>query len=718
MRTEEEKAEAQESAAENSPELDENQLLQTLESNVDNADQYYNSEVGKQRDDTYKAYYGRPTGKEKKGRSAYQSLDVFDQVEGAKASLLEIFTSNDDVVRFSPHDDGNEEDLLLARNASKYCNYVFNSKNKGFDLLEDVCHDGLLSKTAIVKCYWKEDIRTEEETFEGVPTEQLAPMLANEDIELVELDETQININSPEGIVQASIASGAISRKVDYSKVCLETIPPEDFLISPQADCIPDSDFVAIRYRAMVGEMVAKGYDYEELLKLTDEASQWSQGKIYRDSIDSGGESNQYIPSQDTRDRSYITFFDAYIRIDVQGTGEQQLIHCVFGRGVLLDYETVSCIPFFAWQPHRISHRFYGISEGDLNKPIQKAKTSIQRSIIDNCWITNTGRMVANLGMVKNPKDLIENRIGGVIDITSNNAAAAIAALPTPALSPLTTTALGLLDQDKDSRSAVSRLSQGLNADVINKQNATDMIDKYMNAANKRLMRMARSMAEFLKDVMLQIVDVGMEYEDQEKLTALLGENFQFDPQAWKQRLDVKVKVALTPEERLNSAQQLLMLDSKQMTDPTLQSMITPQHKYNMYQDIYNFLGLPTADRYLLDPEGEEFQQQSQQMQQQQQVMEQQQQQMQQMMIQQQERQLAIQEQLAQNTIMMAQFNAQMDQRKQAHTEDKDDFAQALDFDKNKHDKNYDNEKLALEEKSVEAEIKIEKDQKRSATIN
>ena len=68
--------------------IDERELIATLENSISAADSYAESEIGEQRDKGYRYYYGKPMGNERPGRSQHVSMDVFDAVESVKAMLM------------------------------------------------------------------------------------------------------------------------------------------------------------------------------------------------------------------------------------------------------------------------------------------------------------------------------------------------------------------------------------------------------------------------------------------------------------------------------------------------------------------------------------------------------------------------------------------------------------------------------------------------------
>ena len=60
--------------------------------------------LAEQRREAMQYYYGQPYGNEIEGRSQVVTTEVKDAVEGAMPSLMAIFTSADEIVRFDPQD--------------------------------------------------------------------------------------------------------------------------------------------------------------------------------------------------------------------------------------------------------------------------------------------------------------------------------------------------------------------------------------------------------------------------------------------------------------------------------------------------------------------------------------------------------------------------------------------------------------------------------------
>ena len=119
-------------------------------------------------------------------RSKAVSNDVADTIEGMLPSLIEIFTSSDDVVMFDPT---GMEDEEAAKQETEYVNYVFNQQNRGFLILYSFIKDALLSKNGLVKVVWEETEEEDRHTYTDIGEDSLAALKADETIEIVDIEE-------------------------------------------------------------------------------------------------------------------------------------------------------------------------------------------------------------------------------------------------------------------------------------------------------------------------------------------------------------------------------------------------------------------------------------------------------------------------------------------------------------------------------------------------
>ena len=81
----------------------------------------YGDTVSQHREKAMEYYYGQPFGNEVEGRSQFVDSTVQDTIEWIKPSLMRVFASGDEMVKFSPH---GPEDVPMAEQATDYVNYV------------------------------------------------------------------------------------------------------------------------------------------------------------------------------------------------------------------------------------------------------------------------------------------------------------------------------------------------------------------------------------------------------------------------------------------------------------------------------------------------------------------------------------------------------------------------------------------------------------------
>lgn len=682
--------------------IDDGELLASLESSINSADQYSNGEIGDQRDKGHQYYYGEPLGNERAGRSQHVSMDVFDAVESVKSLLMETFTADRNVCAFDPQ---TAEDVMPARMATALTNFVFYRDNKGAKIIHDVIHDALVSKTGIVKRFYKEDFQYEEEVFNNLNESEFNMMMADDDLSITMLDETieTAIIQDPQTgqpvEVQNMMFSGELLRKIDKSKVCIEVIPPEDFLVTPMATDENDADFCSHRTKRTRGELLAEGYDEDLIDRLDEETNFNEDGSLGRDSFDS------YRSSQHDEmdyDREYVTVYESYIK-----KYRSDLKKCVFlkvlhSRSVVLDKEIVSEKPFRYFTPFPIPHRFHGMSLADVLLDIQKTQSSLKRGVVDHTFMTNTSRFIANLSLVKNPRDLLDNKVGAVIDVNSPNPESVVRPLAMPNLSGGVFQAMESLEVEKEARSGMSRMSRGMDSTVVSKQNSSDLITQFMNASNRRIMVMARNLAEnFLKPLMFDIYKLAVENESQEKLIQLDGQFVPINPATLGDRTEMTVAVALTPEEQMQEAQMLLSLDqqfSMNPSDPTVSGLYTPQQRHAMLSRAFELMGFKSGGSYLVNPNTPEYAQQMQASQQQQQEAQARQNEVDKFQAGMTARQVAVLEGQLELDVMKEQNSFTLEMDKIKHKEEIEDTELLLKTEKQAHDMQVKEQELLLEE--------------------
>ena len=217
--------------------ISDDELSAQLDSEIQGATGYANTELSNQREEAMQYYLGEPFGNEIDGRSEIVTTDVRDTVEYIMPSLMRIFTTHNNIAEFEPQGPEDEE---IAQQATDYCNYVFNRQNNGFKVLYNAFKDALISKTGIIKHYWeqKEDIHTE--TYTNLTEIEYQSILANDDYEVIEHTETVVQkavVDDFGTLISPEVVEHDVKAKCykGYGQVRVVSVPPEEFLVSRRA---------------------------------------------------------------------------------------------------------------------------------------------------------------------------------------------------------------------------------------------------------------------------------------------------------------------------------------------------------------------------------------------------------------------------------------------------------------------------------------------------
>jgi len=579
-----------------------------------------NSELTSQREKGLRYYYGQPFGNERPGFSRHVSMDVFESVEDVKCKILDVFTSGPQMVKFEQEMDDDEDG---AQDATDYVHSLFYQQNRGYHILHDVLHDGLASKLGVVKYCWYERVAVSPETFNDVPVDALQQFLSEDDIvdfEITDEREEQTMVPTPNGPVPQTIrlASGKITRKSNVGSVRVESIEPENTFISQTATDPWEADCVIIKYPdKLVGELVAEGFDPQVVSTLSRISDTLDGSRYARHSVDG---SQILEPRTGEGERSTVDLYEAYMDVDMDGDGIPEVWKFTVAGDVLLDKEQIAKKPLHFWSPYRISHKAIGLSVADITMDIQRTNSGLVRGVIDNVFLTNTSMKIADLSLIRNPRDLIDNPIGAVINSPDPQA---VSIVPQPQLNPNTFQAMAMLADQKQGRVGLTKLPA---QQVISHQNSEDMINSLKSQGEERISQMARAFAEtFLKPLFVDLYNTGVDYG--QVVGAQTSSGYKtLDPGSMAPaRHNMKVAVALTPDERNRRAQALMQTLQTISQDEQLVPLFGVEEKYAILTDFFEAIGTGSP-RYLKNPNSQEGQQAIQQAMEQAQAMQQRQQ--------------------------------------------------------------------------------------------
>lgn len=554
-------------------------------------------------------YLGEPFGNEQEGRSRVISTDVADTIEWILPSLLRIFTAGEDVVRFEPTGPEDEE---VARQATEYVNWIFQRDNPGFLIFYTLFKDALLQKNGVAKIWWEEDESAERETYLRKTFPELQLLLSDPDVEPVEHSayEDRIVLAGPDGLPAEEAAvlhDVTVIRRRRRGRVRIEPVPPEEFLISRRARALNDAGFVAHRVRRSVSELTAAGYDRGLIDRLAgaDAPDLTPEAQSRRRLEEEAGPGSA---GEADRSRRELWVTECYLRVDWDGDGiaERRKVTVAGDGQEILDNEPFDGVPFVALTPIIMPHCFYGLSVADLVMDLQLIKSTILRQILDNLYLSNNGRHVISDQV--NLDDMMTSRPGGIVRLKSGAVPGQghVMPLETPLVAAAAFPVLEYLDGVREGRTGVTRYTQGLDADSLNKT-ATG-ISQIMAAAQQRIELIARVFAETgVKDLFRQILRLVGRHQNAPRIIRLRNRWVPMDPRSWSTEMDVSVNVGLgtgNRDQMLGHLHTILGIQAQaiQQQGGVDGPLVRLDNVYNTLAKIVENAGLKPAEAYFSRP--------------------------------------------------------------------------------------------------------------------
>ena len=621
--------------------VDDDKLVSILDDNIRRSIGYYDSQVSRERKrvvDFYNAALPKPAHD---GNSKYVSMDVYDAVESMKAALLETFSTGYKTVRFAAN---TGEDQRIADVATAYCDYVANRQNNLFEVMQSAIHDGLVARAGIAKVYWDEREDSYLQTIQDLTEEEFDALVAQENVEIEEVEQDELGLYS-----------GDVRIFQDTSQVAIEAIPPEQFIIEPQCRSLELASFCGHRTEMTISELREAGYDEKLIAKIADhdDVEMETDPEVLARHEEIGSDRGFNASGFQDQVRS-VTVYEVYLDIDLDASGIAESYKVIKAGNVILDKEKCQYKPFIPFVPLPIPHAFFGSNFGSKVVPIQTARTVLTRSILDHALMTNNPRYTVVKGGLTNPRELIDNRVGGIVNVSRPDA---INPMPQAPLNPFIFQTIQMLDEDKEDTTGVSRLSQGLNKDAISKQNSAAMVEQLATMSQQRQKIIARNFANgFLKPLYQLMYQLVVENEPEGKIVEIAGDYVQVSPAEWGSKRDVTVELHLGYGEQEQEAQKYLSLHGLMSSDETLSTMYTPENQYNLMTHVMEQNGIKNVKDYLTMPQ--ELPEQGPD------PMMQMQMEMQQKQMEIQERQTAVSEMKAQMDAQLGQMKLQLEQMK------------------------------------------------------
>ena len=540
-------------------------LVGVIKSEMDDAKDFIH-QVGAERAESTEYYLGNEPEGTSSLQSEFVSTDVRESILFMLPSIMRTFFGTKKIVEFVPK---GPEDIEVAQQQTDYINYVIQQKNAGFQVLYDVFKDALVRKTGFVKVFWDDSVTATTHEFTNIDPQSYQALIMDKNVEVVEesvTNETIVTIDPMTGeeVVQEIPASYdlTIRRLKPKDQVCIESVPPEEVLISRHARDIETASYVAHRMIKSVSDLVAMGYDQEEIEQYAGYGGSALDPESYEEQEARNPFDNMVYPDRNDAGGKDVLYVEHYLYYDFDDDGiDERIKVCTAGNGLeVLDVEPLDELPICMFCPDPEPHTAIGSCPADYLKPIQAAKSQIMRDTLDSLGHSIFPRMGVVEGQV-NIDDVLNTDIGQPIRM---RAPGMVQPFAVPFVGKEAFPVLGYLDEAKENRTGVSKASAGLNADAL-QSSTSSAVSATMSGAQGRVELICRHFAEGgLKAMFKTVNNLVIKHQDAQDVFRLNGKFVPVDPRYWDSDKDMVVNVAISKSSDEEKFQVLTQLAGKQ----------------------------------------------------------------------------------------------------------------------------------------------------------
>jgi hypothetical protein len=583
--------------------LDTEQLQGVLKAEMDDARDYI-YQIGEERAESTEYYLGTEPDQNSALQSQYVSTDVRDSVLFMLPQIMRVFFGTNKVVEFVPK---NVEDIPLAEQQTAYINHVIQEKNPGFNILYDVFKDALIRKTGFVKAFWDEKIESTTHEYSGINRGQYQALLLDPEVEILSqtIESEKLSVTdeqSGEEIEQEMPISYdvTIKRVKEKNQVCIESVPPEEVLVARHARSLQDSSYVAHRTVKSVSDLVAMGYDQEEMEQYAGYGGA-TDPEAYEEQQARNPFDNMVYPERSDANGSDVLYIEHYLFYDLDDDGISERVKvCSVGDALhIVNIEPCDDLPIVMFCPDPEPHTAIGSCPADYLKPIQAAKSQIMRDTLDSLGHAIFPRMGIVEGQV-NIDDVLNTDIGQPIRM---RAPGMVQPFTVPFVGKEAFPVLGYLDESKENRTGVSKASAGLNADAL-QSSTKSAVAATMSAAQGRIELICRHFAENgLKNLFKLVNNLIIKHQDGQDVFRLNNQFIPIDPRYWDANKDLVINVGLSKSSDEEKMQVLMQIIAKQeqilaQFGPE-NPLVTPQQYANSLSRLIEMGGFKDAQSFI-----------------------------------------------------------------------------------------------------------------------
>lgn len=593
--------------------LDTEKLIAILRQEEQAAANWQDAELNGVRTKALDYYDRRPLGDEEEGQSKVVTSEFADTVESIMPGMMDVFTSGDSLVEFTPLTRGHEQ---AAREASLYVPHVLMRENDGFRILYWFLKDGLMYRLSSLTVDDEETEQRRTDPVEGWTAEQLAAAeeLAREQGASEVSIEVKPDAPPPvadvdpmtgQPMVALETFSGSITVTRKKKRVVVDNVAPEDILFTPNIRDIDGASFGGYRKEVTASDLRKMGVEQEEIDELSSDRPRSSEEDQRQDGLTSGTRGR-------TDSERKLWLVVAYVRADVDGDGISDMLRVIYahaGGKATSIIETTPWdgpeVPIVLGTPILMSHTVVGRSLFDQVEDLQDVGTALTRGMLDNLYMTNRPRPMINKRV--NINTVLDWVAGMPIQIDgAENPANNIAFLQVPSVIGPALNGLEYQASVRENRTGVTRYNQGLDADSLNK--TLGGIDRIMTASQQRQKLIARVFAETAIQRLMRLIYRAIKRCATGPINYYTGEDWaECDPTKWPDDMSLVMAVGSGAGNEQQKIQNLMLIGSAQEKLIAAQGgpsgpLVKPEHVANTARKLVEAAGYRATSQFIATP--------------------------------------------------------------------------------------------------------------------
>lgn len=407
-----------------------------------------------------------------------------------------------------------------------------------------------------------------------------------------------------------------IKRTNKKGRLCIEAVPPEEFLTDRRAVSSSEITFAAHRSIRTVSDLIEMGVPKEFAMSLPGGTELDYNAEVINrfkaeDEMPSRADTDALDPAMRP-----VWVAECYLQVDYNGDGiaewRKVTIAGSGGWTILKDKggeqfnDECDGHPFSMWTPFKQPHKLYGESMADKTMDIQLIKSTVWRGVMDNIYFN----IAPQLGVVEgqaNMEDVLTRRPGGIFRMKTPTA---VFPIPTVDTSQSGMVMLGYLDSVRQNRTGMKRWSAGLEGNELNPLATTATgVQSVDDATDDTLELIARNFAEQgLKSLFKRMLELICKHQDKQETVRLRGQWVDIDPSTWDHEMDMDVMVGLgTGDKTKQVAQLMAMLTQVDTQIAAAQGgmsgpILTQDNVYKKVIRLSEAMGFKSSDGFYTDP--------------------------------------------------------------------------------------------------------------------